>query len=441
MSGDGHPAHSVDAGHEPETASPSKKQTLKLKCPQWFTSGKYLNAPKPDHLHGDFSSFADLDGPKRRGRPPKGTAHQPARSSTRAKASPLPKPVATRSSRRKLAEANGDEGDQNTEMPDVDAASDVTGQDQAHEGQLKSSRDQSGDFSMNDRNNDLSKLDTNADGTIDGVTEVARKNGVLPPPKTSGKASNTTTPTIRAAAGIYLSKLNGEPIASIETHDRLDEDDDDEEPVGVLTRAAARSKSAAPNPAMLRGGGTTSAPNVEDSVMDESGMEPLSVPGTPKTKGRGRWPNGALKAKAAAAGVSTATFKKGLGKKKGAPGKRKTSDKPEIQSAYDRQHDLKQQYRLLRHMLLKSEISFLDRTQDYLKEDPDNYKKTPNYDEVMEFLDKQHTAVVANREKEEQLQKQLLQREFDGEVSNTWDRFSVCFFHAGSWNESLLTDT
>lgn len=427
MSGDGQPCQSADIGHEPDTASSSKKDIVKLKCRQWFTSGKYLVAPNPNNSNGDFSLPADIDGPKRRGRPPKGAGHQPARSSARAKAPTLPKPVATRSSKRKLAEVNGDSDDRDIEMPDADAASNVTAQNQAVHGQLESSRDQSGDVSINDEDRDGSNLESNPDGTTHGARGAVLRNGVSPSMKNSEKASYTTSPTRKAAASMEPKNLNGEPIESIETHDRLDEDDDEGEPTGVLTRAAARSKSAAPNPATtMRGGETTSAQIAEDSsAMDESGMEPPSVPGTPKTKGRGRWPNGALKAKAAAAGVSTATFKKGLGKKKGAPGKRKTSDKPELQAAYDRQHDLKGHYRQLRQMLIKSEICLLDRTLDYLKEDPDNYKKTPNYDDVMAFLDKQHTAVVANREKEEQLQKQLLQRELDGEVLNTWDRFSV----------------
>lgn len=425
MSGDGQHGPSASVGHEPDTASASKSHVVQLKCPQWFTSGKYLEAPNPDIPNGDFSTFADIDGPKRRGRPPKTASHQPSRS-TRAKLSTLSKALGTRSSKRKLGVVNGDQDDQ--DMNIADAPSVDLGQEQA----LQSHSDESPDNSGQNPVKGAADSSTMAVGLYDSIdrTHLTAPTHGNSPAKKNSKNAFTTPPIAKKAANMDTENPNEDAVASIEAHEQLNAEEDEE--TGV-TRAATRSKSAPPNASTAIAPDTNVVPNAEDSfsTANDAGLDDIqSAPGTPKGKGRGRWPNGALKAKAAAAGVSTATFKKGLGKKKGAPGKRKTSDNAVVQAAYDRQAHLRSQYKDLRKMLLKSEVVYLERTLEDFEGSPDAFMDTPNYEEVMKFLEQRRTEVVATREKEEQLHKQLLQRTFDGEVSNSWQIFSVRFFNA-----------
>lgn len=427
MSANGQHGPSASVGHEPDTASSSKSQVVQLKCPKWFTSGKYLEAPNPDTLNGDVSSFADIDGPKRRGRPPKTASHQPPRSSTRAKPSRLPKALGTRSSKRKLGVVNGDQDDQDMDMADAPQVD--LDQEQAPQSHLDEGRDHSDQNSMKRAEADSCSMSAGLD-SIDRTGSIALTNGNSPAKKNSENAF-TTPQTAKKAANMDPENPNEDPVVSIEAHEQLDAEGD--EGTGVLTRAATRSKSAPADASTAKGPGTNVVLNAEDSfsTANDAGLEDIqSTPGTPKGKGRGRWPNGALKAKAAAAGVSTATFKKGLGKKKGAPGKRKTSDNAVVQAAYDRQAHLRSQYKDLRKMLLKSEVAYLERTLEEFEGSSDAFMDTPNYEEVMKFLETRRTEVVATREKEEQLHKQLLQRTFEGEVSNSWQRFSVRFFNA-----------
>lgn len=432
MSGDGQHGPSASVGHEPDTASSSKSQIVQLKCPQWFTSGKYLEAPNPDTSSGDFSSFVDINGPKRRGRPPKTASHQPSRSSTRAKPLALPKALGTRSSKRKLGVVNGDQNDQDIEM--ADAPSVDLGQEPAPQNHLDDSQDHSDQISIKGAEADSFTTAVSLDDSIDRTGSTALTNGTSPAKKNSENAF-ITPPTAKKAANMGSENPNEDPVASIEAHGQLNADGDEDS--GVVTRAATKSKSAPPDAFTAKAPDTNVVLNAEYSfsTANDAGFEDIqSAPGTPKGKGRGRWPNGALKAKAAAAGVSTATFKKGLGKKKGAPGKRKTSDNAVVQAAYDRQAHLRSQYKDLRKMLLKSEVAYLERTLEDFEGSLDAFMDTPNYEEVMKFLEQRRTEVVATREKEEQLHKQLLQRTFDGEVSNSWQIFSVRFFNACNLN-------
>lgn len=313
-------------------------------------------------------------------------------------------------------------------MDMADTTSVDLGQEQALQSHLDDNQDHSDPNSIKGAADSFT-MAVGFDHSIDrtGLTALTDGNS---PAKKGSKNAFVTPPTAKEAANMNSENPNEGLVASIEAHDQLDAGGDED--TGVVTRAATRSKSAPPNASTAIATDTNVVLNAEDSfsTANDAGPEDIrSAPGTPKGKGRGRWPNGALKAKAAAAGVSTATFKKGLGKKKGAPGKRKTSDNAVVQAAYDRQAHLRSQYKDLRKMLLKSEVAYLERTLEDFEGSPHAFMDTPNYEEVMKFLEQRRTEVVATREKEEQLHKQLLQRTFDGEVSNSWQIFSVRFFN------------
>lgn len=217
---------------------------------------------------------------------------------------------------------------------------------------------------------------------------------------------------------------SNELMASIEPHERLEREAG---ALGVTTRAGARTRSTSTkgNAATQDDDTILSVVVAEDALDavngDVEGIQ--SDAGTIKPRGRGRWPNGALKAKVMAAAIS----KKAASKKKGAPGKRKTSDDAVVQAVYDRQAHLRSSYKDLRKIIIRAEQALLDRALEELEEDPDRHKKTPYYENVMKGLDARHTKVLAQGERKDRLKRDLLERQFEANVAMTWQQHNVSF--------------
>ncbi len=421
MSGDGHRAHS-GTGHERSGGSSAKYKIISLKCPQWFDSKKHLQEPNPGSLSiGDFTGFTNDDGPKRRGRPPKGAPRQSLNpTSSRGRKSDVSKPLATRSSRRNRgSDVNG--VDQNGDMKMQEGVSHEAADDSNTKIEIEQPATPSKRNSPRSGSDRISFHPSDNDNELNGGLQAEATNGHITPTKDSDKESDvsTTSPTTRSAAkkqGIQLDRLNDQGVAaSIEVQDALN---GEEEQI-----ANARSKSNTPTRMYAKDVVSKTAPTApEDSFssVNETPAEEASRPPTPKVKGRGRWPNGP-KAKTAAGPLSR---KHGV-KKKGAPGKRKTSDNALVQAVYDRQAHLRSQYKDLKKMLLRSELSLLERTLEELEESPTKFMESPHYGDIVDFLGERRTSVIAQREKAEQVEKQHLQRRHDADVEFTWMGYFV----------------
>lgn len=451
------------AGHGLNTSTLSRPSLIiKLSIPS-LRNGSTAHSSTNLHGASGFAAPAALpvlpppNVPKRRGRPPK---NQPRPDNyappPKPKVSDLPKPLATRSSKRKAAEMSGEPGAAGSVTGDADD-DDFDG----HQPPRKKSRSASVAPPMRISTRNRGRRHSNAESAIanaEAVEEIT--NGHVTPVASLHKESSQSEREIqvirtssRARKHENWSSSN-ELMASIEPHERLEKESG---ALGVTTRAGARTRSTSTKPhaatqdddaipSAPAAGEVADAVNGEDETVQSNagtlirprgrGRWPpngavngevetvQSDAGTPiRPRGRGRWPNGAVKAKVMAAALS----KKAASKKKGAPGKRKTSDDALVQAVYDRQAHLRSSYKDLRKIIIRAEQALLDRALEELEEDPDRHKKTPYYDNVMRGLDARHTKVMAQNERKDRLNRELLNREFEANVAMTWQQHNVSF--------------
>lgn len=433
------------AGHGPNTSTPSRPSLIiKLSIPS-LRNASITHQSTNSHGASAFAAPAALPAlpppnvPKRRGRPPK---NQPRPDHyvppPKPKVSDLPKPLATRSSKRKAAEMSGEPGG---------AADSVIGDADdddfdSHQPPRKKSRSVSAAPPMRISTRNRGRRHSNAESAVANAEVVEEiTNGHVTPVASLHKESSQSEREIqvirtssRARKQENLSSSN-ELMASIEPHERVEKELG---AMGVTTRAGARTRSTSTkaHAATQDDDAIPSAPAAEE-VVDAVNGEVENVQsdaGTPiKPRGRGRWPNGAVKAKVMAAALS----KKAASKKKGAPGKRKTSDDALVQAVYDRQAHLRSSYKDLRKIIIRAEQALLDRALEELEEDPDRHKKTPYYDNVMRGLDARHTKVMAQNERKDRLKRDLLDRQFEANVAMTWQQHNVSFLVEVTRDQSI----
>ncbi|OBT50371.1 hypothetical protein VE04_09857 [Pseudogymnoascus sp. 24MN13] len=364
----------------------------------------------------------------RRGRPPK-NLHRPdyAPPPPKPKVSDLPKPLATRSSKRKAAEMSGEPG-AGAGDGSVTGDGDEEDFDGNHQPPRKKSRSVSQAPAVRISTRNRGRRQSNSEGAnLEGAEEIA--NGHVTPAASLHKESSQSEREIQVARTSSRARKqekltsSNELMASIEPHERLERDGG---AMGVTTRAGARTRSTSIKAhAATQDDDTILSVVATEEVLDAVNGEADGIQsdaGTPlKPRGRGRWPNGAIKAKAMVAALS----KKAASKKKGAPGKRKTSDDAVVQAVYDRQAHLRSSYKDLRKIIIRAEQALLDRALEELEEDPDRHKKTPYYDNVMKGLDARHTKVLAQNERKDMLKRDLLERRFEANVASTWQQHNL----------------
>lgn len=365
--------------------------------------------------------------PKRRGRPPKNLPRpdhlaQPPKP----KVSDLPKPLATRSSKRKAAEMSGETGGAG---PGDSVTGDADEEDfDANQPPRKKSRSVSQAPPMRISTRNRGRRHSNSVGEHEEIT-----NGHVTPAASLHKESSQSEREIQVARTSSRARKqenltsSNELMASIEPHERFERDGG---ALGVTTRAGARTRSTSTKGhAATQDDDTILSVVVAEETLDAVNGDIETVQsdaGTPlKPRGRGRWPNGAMKAKVMAA---AALSKKAASKKKGAPGKRKTSDDAVVQAVYDRQAHLRSSYKDLRKIIIRAEQALLDRALEELEEDPERHKKTPYYEKVMKGLDARHTKVLAQNERKDRLKRELLDRRFEANVASTWQQHNVSFW-------------
>jgi len=423
------------AGHGSDTNQPRKSLIIKLRVPSLFTThGPASSRHAKANGIGHHSSVAPLEplvnAPKRRGRPPKNAPRPANAPPPKPKASDLPKPVATRSSKRKAAELDGDPADPGESGAPKEE--DFDGNQPPRKKSRSSSQAPATRISTRTRGRQSSNAAADADADAE-ASGLATANGHVTPTKATEKESlagreiPATRNSGRGRRRESLISIN-DPIASIEPHESFNASENGG--TGVITSAGARTRSASrkidaiptaeasPVPAVI----TAEAPNSVVGCAEEVQSEVDA----PKLRGRGRWPNGALKGKTAAAtAAAAATAKKTGPKKKGAPGKRKTSNDAIVQAAYDRQAHLRSSFKDLRKILIRAQQALLDRTLEELEETPDRYKKTRYHEDVMKGLDARRTKVLAQRERRDQLERDLLRRRFEANVEIAWQQQRV----------------
>lgn len=346
----------------------------------------------------------------------------------------MPKAVGIRFSKRKANQL-----DPASIEVDEDAVKPVTDSTAAHnnitaENSLKAAEDASDIISSKPKRqktaSPLSKSKINDSGLM--TTSTAANGQITPPVNESENINNShlSTSNIHFLQDSNMDDISGavDPSASIE-HD----DDASQQPIeGVITRNAAKTKSASPNFEALQQTVDTDSIMQDDdeSVANEVADEDESTPATPTGRGRGRWPNGAVKARNAAA--AAALSKKNGIKKKGAPGKRKISDNALVQAIYDRQARLRTQYKEVRKALIKSELEHLDRSLEELEESEDRYKQCPAYEQVIAVLDKRLADEIATRERQEQIERDMLDRRREADAALAWREFEVSESNVGA---------
>lgn len=429
MSANGHRGHSR-SGHGQSASSTSKSLTITLHCPKWFSEGRHLkvkdsaNVASPD---GGSSSPSNLDGPKRRGRPSKPSEQPTTAPPAKLKSSAMAKTVGTRFSKRKANQLESVAGDVDADAAMIDADASAATNNLTNDQALNSAQDASDSIANKPKRQKTSSPNSKSSKTDKQLmTAPPATDDQLLPPHEPIHHDQSQLPVSDGDAQIDnnngdLSALEG-VAASIEPAD-----DASPQPMeGVITRSAAKglSKSATPSSDAAQRKANSVIPNQEDteSVANEALDEDASAPATPSGKGRGRWPNGAVKARNAAAAAALAK-KGGITKKKGAPGKRKISDNNLVQAVYDRQAHLRSSYKDIRKALLKSEIVYLEKTLEELDESEDRYKQCPAYTQVVDFLDGRLTSVVARRENEEQTERQMLAKRREADAELAWKEF------------------
>ncbi|OBT48152.1 hypothetical protein VE00_01052 [Pseudogymnoascus sp. WSF 3629] len=421
------------AGHGPNTSTSSRPSLIvKLPVPSLRNMSIFSHPPTNSHAaaaaaSSAFPAASPANAPKRRGRPPK-NLHRPdyAPPPPKPKVSDLPKPLATRSSKRKAAEMSGEPG-----VAGDSATGDGDEEDfDGNQPPRKKSRSVSQAPPMRISTRNRGRRHSNSESAI-GNHEVPKEitNGHVTPAASLHKESSqsereiqVTRTSSRARKQENLTSSN-ELMASIEPHERLERDGG---ALGVTTRAGARTRSTSIKAhAATQDDDTILSVVATEEVLDAVNGEADGIQsdaGTPlKPRGRGRWPNGAQKAKAMVAALS----KKAASKKKGAPGKRKTSNDAVVQAVYDRQAHLRSSYKDLRKIIIRAEQALLDRALEELEEDPERHKKTPYYDNVMKGLDARHTKVLAQNERKDRLKRDLLERQFEANVAMTWQQHNL----------------
>ncbi|KFY70500.1 hypothetical protein V499_09119, partial [Pseudogymnoascus sp. VKM F-103] len=427
------------AGHGPNTSTSSRPRLIvKLPVPSLRTMSIFSHPPTNSHAAAATASSAlpappPANAPKRRGRPPK-NLHRPdyAPPPPKPKVSDLPKPLATRSSKRKAAEMSGEPG-AGAGGGSVTGDGDEEDFDGNHQPPRKKSRSVSQAPAVRISTRNRGRRHSNSEGAnLEGAEEIA--NGHVTPAASLHKESSQSEREIQVARTSSRARKqenltsSNELMASIEPHERLERDGG---AMGVTTRAGARTRSTSTKAhAATQDDDTIVSVVATEEVLDAVNGDAVngdaeglqSDAGTPlKPRGRGRWPNGAIKAKAMVAALS----KKAASKKKGAPGKRKTSDDAVVQAVYDRQAHLRSSYKDLRKIIIRAEQALLDRALEELEEDPDRHKKTPYYDNVMKGLDARHTKVLAQNERKDMLKRDLLERRFEANVASTWQQHNL----------------
>lgn len=438
------------AGHGPDTNQPRKSLIIKLRVPNLYTAHGSVFSQHSKANGVGHSSVAPLEpllnAPKRRGRPPKNAPRPANAPPPKPKSSDLPKPVATRSSKRKAAELDGDPAD-----PGESGALNEEDFD-ANQPPRKKSRSNSQPPATRISTRIRGRQSSNAESTLANAaadpdadpeaSELATANGHVTPTKTTEKESlagreiPATRNSGRGRRRESLVSIN-DPIASIEPHESFNASENGG--TGVVTRAGARTRSASRKVDAIPTAEASPAPAVITAEAQNSVLggaeEVQSEADAPKLRGRGRWPNGALKAKNAGSAAAAATAKKNGPKKKGAPGKRKTSNDAVVQAAYDRQAHLRSSFKDLRKILIRAQQALLDRSLEELEETPDRYKKTRYYEDVMKGLDARRTKVLAQRERRDQLERDLLRRRFEANVEIAWQQQRVS---VGSQNSVIF---
>ncbi|OBT62076.1 hypothetical protein VE03_09011 [Pseudogymnoascus sp. 23342-1-I1] len=414
------------AGHGPNTSTPSRPSLIvKLRIPSHRLAGISTNsssAAAPSALPPP----PPANVPKRRGRPPKNLPRPDhLLPPPKPKVSDLPKPLATRSSKRKAAEMSGEPGVAGSGGPGGSVTGDADEEDfDGHQPPRKKSRSVSQAPPMRISTRNRGRRHSNSVGEHEEIT-----NGHVTPAASLHKESSQSEREVQVARTSSRARKqenltsSNELMASIEPHERLERD---AAALGVTTRAGARTRSTSTKGhAATQDDDTILSVAVAEETMDAVNGDAEGIQsdaGTPvKPRGRGRWPNGAMKAKAMAAAFS----KKAASKKKGAPGKRKTSDDALVQAAYDRQAHLRSSYKDLRKIIIRAEQALLDRALEELEEDPERHKKTPYYETVMKGLDARHTKMTAQGERKDRLKRELLERRFEANVALTWQQHNL----------------
>ncbi|KFY85697.1 hypothetical protein V500_08188, partial [Pseudogymnoascus sp. VKM F-4518 (FW-2643)] len=432
MSRNGDEAGSSRAGHGPNASTPSRRSLIvKLSIPSLRNAGA-THPSSNSHAANPFAVFPALppaNVPKRRGRPPKNLHRQDHHAPPpKPKVSDLPKPLATRSSKRKAAEMSGEPGGGG---PGDSVTGDADEDDfDGHQPHRKKSRSVSQAPPMRISTRNRGRRHSNSEVANAGVAEADEiTNGHVTPAASMHKESSQSEREIHVARTSSRARKHenltssNELMASIEPHERLERESG---ALGVTTRAGARTRSTSTKGnAATHDDDTILSIVVAEEALDAANGDAEGIQsdaGTPlKPRGRGRWPNGALKAKVMAAALS----KKAASKKKGAPGKRKTSDDAVVQAVYDRQAHLRSSYKDLRKIIIRAEQALLDRALEELEEDPERHKKTPYYENVMKGLDTRHTKMLAQNERKDRLKRDLLQRQFENNVTSTWQQHNL----------------
>ncbi|KFY33126.1 hypothetical protein V495_08408, partial [Pseudogymnoascus sp. VKM F-4514 (FW-929)] len=418
------------AGHGSTNSTPSRPSlivklsisSLKLDS---ISSNPSTNSHAAANPFAAFPALPPANVPKRRGRPPK---NLPKRDVALPPKQILPKPLATRSSKRKAAEISGEPEDHHGEVGPEDEDEDFDG----NQPPRKKSRSVSQAPPMRISTRNRGRRHSNSEsglGNAGGEHGEEITNGHVTPAASLHKESSQSErdnhgprTSSRARKHENLTSSN-ELMASIEPHERLEKEAG---AAGVTTRAGARTRSTSSkgNVAPQDDDAITSSAAAVEEVLDAVNGDveaTQSDTSALKPRGRGRWPNGALKAKVLAAAIS----KKNASKKKGAPGKRKTSDDAVVQAVYDRQAHLRSSYKDLRKIIIRAEQALLERAREELEEDPDRHKRISYYGNVMKGLDARHTKVLAQNERRDRLKRDLLERQFEDNVAATWQQHNL----------------
>jgi hypothetical protein len=391
---------------------------------------------------------------KTRGRPKKGTVKQ----STAPSAPPPPPPVGTRSSKRKAAEVESAASDTkqiHTENHH-DASPPPVG---TRSGKRKAAEVEAGSSVISAlESEDLygvspprpKKRRSLSPPLPDTLAPRASTRGKKRPAADEDSEAANPEPELQPPPKKRLRLINNHPtpLSSIETsafHGQADlppaSTNGDSfaipqsraESASSTSRLATRSGSRLDSAVESPPAGDATGTDADESVSMVAFSHTSGSRGGRGGRGRGRGRGGRIPA-LSRQNSGTPAFK-APPKKKGFAGKRKQSANQTLQAAYDRQLHLRSHYKALARLVRGATVSLADRNLDQIQEDPNLYKKQPEFKAVSEGLDARRTEVVARIERENQIKRNQLEKTFFQNVDLTWRR---SFFEVAEIKEKYL---
>jgi hypothetical protein len=104
---------------------------------------------------------------------------------------------------------------------------------------------------------------------------------------------------------------------------------------------------------------------------------------------------------------------------------RKTSSNRMVQAAYDRQSHLKKSFREVARLVRLGLDTIAEKNLEMIEEDPDYYKKRPEYQQVLDRLDAAETSAVSKAERRHQVDAEYLKRKHELENEYAQQIFQV----------------